>query len=397
MKKYWLYVDSYAALFSDAERVVVYNILEKKGTKVKQSPALQALIEALQDEENVYGVEVDDRVLEDEACREFVRVLQDHCCGDLVNRELAAMKPVNFPPVLNLQKEREENGEEKYVLNYLSEVHLFLSAEEEELNRLLNADLTAYRGQELEPQWVERILPEIKVAAVRRIYFYGLWPHPEKWKGVMEKMKGGPLVHVITLEEAWENRGILEQEAVYGMQWNIVVKVGNKVLEVVQKIKDLENERTEFVFYVEGEKEAELAEEIRSGLREGKSRILPFYTGQNRDFFERNVYLTEEDVLNTEWERREILARQAINMNAFGKLYIYPDGSVSGGINSSIVGNIREMSLKELLCGEIKRGNAWRWLRTEEPCRGCVYQWLCPSPSDYERILGKLNLCHVRN
>jgi hypothetical protein len=33
---------------------------------------------------------------------------------------------------------------------------------------------------------------------------------------------------------------------------------------------------------------------------------------------------------------------------------------------------------------------------SSEPCASCRYQWICPSPSDYERVLGIPNLCHFR-
>lgn len=40
---------------------------------------------------------------------------------------------------------------------------------------------------------------------------------------------------------------------------------------------------------------------------------------------------------------------------------------------------------------------AWRRIREEEPCNLCLYQYLCPSPSNYEAVIGKTNLCHVKS
>jgi hypothetical protein len=35
-------------------------------------------------------------------------------------------------------------------------------------------------------------------------------------------------------------------------------------------------------------------------------------------------------------------------------------------------------------------------IRNQTPCDDCVYQWLCPSPSDYEIAISRPNLCHVK-
>lgn len=48
-----------------------------------------------------------------------------------------------------------------------------------------------------------------------------------------------------------------------------------------------------------------------------------------------------------------------------------------------------------LLNGIIGLG-AYFLKRVQNPCNACIYQWLCPSPSNYELAIGKPNLCHVK-
>ena len=36
-------------------------------------------------------------------------------------------------------------------------------------------------------------------------------------------------------------------------------------------------------------------------------------------------------------------------------------------------------------------------VRDFTPCKDCIYQWLCPSPSNYEIVIGRSNLCYVKS
>lgn len=40
--------------------------------------------------------------------------------------------------------------------------------------------------------------------------------------------------------------------------------------------------------------------------------------------------------------------------------------------------------------------NNWMKIRNKKPCSNCIYQYLCPPPSKYESMIGKMNLCHIK-
>jgi pseudo-rSAM protein len=46
---------------------------------------------------------------------------------------------------------------------------------------------------------------------------------------------------------------------------------------------------------------------------------------------------------------------------------------------------------------EVEEGKSWLRIRNQAPCSTCIYQWLCPPPSDYEIVIGRPNLCHINN
>jgi len=49
----------------------------------------------------------------------------------------------------------------------------------------------------------------------------------------------------------------------------------------------------------------------------------------------------------------------------------------------------------QLISNELVHNYAWKRTRTKSPCKMCVYQFLCPPPSNYEYALKCNNLCHV--
>jgi len=124
-------------------------------------------------------------------------------------------------------------------------------------------------------------------------------------------------------------------------------------------------------------------------------QIIPYYNGKNLEFFEDNVYLTEEDLQNPGLKKREVFAHQVLNTNDFGKLHILPDGKIYASLYHKPLGTIDD-DVRELIYKEMDKGTSWRRKRDMKPCSDCVYRWLCPSPSDYELAIDKTNLCHVK-
>lgn len=97
-----------------------------------------------------------------------------------------------------------------------------------------------------------------------------------------------------------------------------------------------------------------------------------------------------QDILAAPIDRKTIFRHRTLNDNFFGKLTIYPSGEVYANVNCSVLGNIQDSSLKELLYKEITEGNAWLRIRgNEKPCNQCVNRDLCPSISNYELVIGK--------
>lgn len=73
-----------------------------------------------------------------------------------------------------------------------------------------------------------------------------------------------------------------------------------------------------------------------------------------------------------------------------------PNGDAYANVNHPILGNIYRDSIYEIVQKELDEGKSWFRIRNEAPCHNCLYQWLCPSPSDCEIQIGRSNLCFIK-
>lgn len=85
-----------------------------------------------------------------------------------------------------------------------------------------------------------------------------------------------------------------------------------------------------------------------------------------------------------------------MNTHFFGILTIFANGEVHGNVNDMPLGNISDTVLLDLIAEEMKTKLSWRRIRDKQPCCDCLYQYLCPSPSNYEIVMNKQNLCYIK-
>jgi pseudo-rSAM protein len=121
---------------------------------------------------------------------------------------------------------------------------------------------------------------------------------------------------------------------------------------------------------------------------------LIYNAGNGHCFFEENVFINQNDILETKLSKREIFAHQAVNTNFFGTLTILPNGEVYSNLNCKPIGAIND-SIYDLIITELDKNYSWRLLRNQKPCTDCLFQWLCPSLSNYELVIERINLCNI--
>jgi pseudo-rSAM protein len=74
---------------------------------------------------------------------------------------------------------------------------------------------------------------------------------------------------------------------------------------------------------------------------------------------------------------------------------IFPNKKVFTDVNSQSIGSI-EKEIIPLIKKNLKSNSPWFRTRNKlDVCKDCAYCFLCPSPSNYETVIGKPNLCHI--
>lgn len=169
---------------------------------------------------------------------------------------------------------------------------------------------------------------------------------------------------------------------------------GNHFHELWKQITD---KQSKLHFIVEDEQQYNDSARLINEYNIKEYSIHPYYTGENIHFFEDNIFLNKEDIFYKALQMREIFRNQKLNSNSFGTLYVLPDGTVKANMNTAVLGNIAEDDILDIIYKELIENTAWRTIRNSHPCDQCIYQFMCPAPSNYERAIGKNNLCHIIN
>lgn len=163
-----------------------------------------------------------------------------------------------------------------------------------------------------------------------------------------------------------------------------------KIMNSIEQVKG----KVHFTFIVTSNKEYELTEELIFKYELDWVDILPFYN-ENLSFFKDFVYTNISDIIAAKPNKHEIFKRQQVNTYDFGKLIINSSGDIYANINHPTIGHIKE-EVTQIVLRELQRGESWKRLRTQYPCNNCIYQYLCPSPSSYEIVIGRNNLCNIK-
>ena len=93
-------------------------------------------------------------------------------------------------------------------------------------------------------------------------------------------------------------------------------------------------------------------------------------------------------------ERKAVFAHMAVNTGFFGSLTFMPDGrAYASPAYGEQIGDISD-SVYDLITAELERNTAWRLTRNmPKRCKNCLYRYMCPSPSAYEKVMGFDCIC----
>ncbi len=411
-RKYWLYLDSYSFILSNEKIAIIYNSLSSSKIEVSLNGKLGEIIKDLQLPKNMYCVGIDETELCDKHIGEFVNNLKDLFSGDIVETSLCKEKPTVIYPELKLQNQVKtidsfDNPEiGRNYLTYLKELTIYVTGE---CNENCNCCKSAYKQalfctknyNTVDFTNLIDLLTKLNGTGIGNINVLGgdmlKYPKIDELASLLNKI---PIrityhIHYKNICNYFENIHKLTNE-----KSSVSVKVNfpteKEIINIVNTKLIKQNIPHNWCFLISSEKEYEEYEKICSSTNIENTEIVPLFTGGNIDFFRNNVYLNKEDINAINVNRRELFMRTVINTNNFGRLTIMSDEKVYSNVNFPTIGRINQ-PLYELVQNELKGGKSWLNIRDKKPCSECVYQLLCPSPTNYEYTLDKVNLCSIND
>lgn len=402
MEKYWFVVNPDVFIWKKGDKVLVYNALNYTFLEFNPSNRFNELYELLNNPDHLYVVEVTENDLEDENLNFIVKSIVETECGKLLLQKDMTEAPVSFFPMIGIQRSRDKLKDrmdmqsiENYLI-YLQELTIYINGGG--LCDNLCAKQFPYlldSGNEQDFNRLNFFLKCVGNSSVAKIRISG--NNVFKYGNFIKLFSSLDRIHAIKsiyvscqqlIDFYKEHKLYLSEQFEYVIIVDKKYPFDEKVLLLINEY----NLPIKYFFYVTSEEESLIAQSLIDKHHLQSYGIRPIFSGDNQKFFSDYVYLSEEDIKNSFLNKREVFANQVLNTNDFGKFIISPEGSVFVNTNFSACGSLDD-SIHSLIKHELLYGDLWFRTRMESPCSECLYQWLCPSPSNYELVMNKSNLC----
>jgi len=400
-KKFLLYSHIYYTTNS-CNKLLLYNT--KTGANIESdSDICRKLIEDIYNPVHLGVIDLTDNYLNDNDAVCFIMQIVEKDFGKIVDVTPNMHKIINLLPILNLQddverlKVDEESDVGEKSLHYLNELNIYLN-NSCDLNcqccqvyyRQTKSCFKSHPNIFIQLDKIKGLLDSLEYSSLKRINFLGgnilLYPYLSELIALI-KNYDFDFHFWINVENLIQANFDLE------LKQEIIIRFPIDIITIKKHIGKNNNQCCHF--FIEDEKQYNVAISIIKTSDIKDYRIIPVYTGENDLFFRENVYLYREDIFASPVPHRIIFCNQKLNSNHFGKLHILSNGEIKANTNTQTLGNVYENSLLEIITKELNTNTAWRVIRKESPCNDCLYQYLCPSPSNYETVIGKPNLCHI--
>lgn len=365
------------------------------------------LVNSIYEDGSLGSVELEQSDLERKEISDFVDIVIKNEMGKLLQQDDFPIKPVVLLPILSLnydvEKFKDKNNLDlslvRDVSKYLLDVNIILNNSCQQhckhcygyCKQFLCCN-SSNRTESLPLDYLENIMRQINCYPFRTVNIIGGNIYHFKYLMMLnalvtEKKKTTNFyVHYLN----YQTNPCVDKHNIH-LLINTPVDM-SRLNDVYNLVKDKE---VKYHLIVEDEEQYEELESAMSELGIGEYEFHPYYNGENLHFFEENVYLSKEDITANTISMREIFRNQKMNANSFGSLYFFPNGDIRANLNEKVLGNIKRDKIIDVINEEMIQNTAWRKVRSLEPCNNCLYQYLCPPLSNYERVINKQNLCHV--
>jgi pseudo-rSAM protein len=382
--------------------VLLYNTVNKKHLIFSGISEIAEIVNQLIDPLNGYVCALEDDQMKSPVIRKFIEQLRKKYMGDIYLQEWATSKPFNiFPePVIKKGSNILEHN--------LSEITFHLSTgHEKQLEQFRNASnqfiFPIYSDdlqEELSPDILRAVSIQTASLSVATINFVisnklnakTLDELSNVFTGKSFRRKFYLLLNQLDLDCSYilKKHDWLSLYITFPIEQLQIEKLNALLLSTE------DSRRVECYFIVQKSDDVEMSMKIITQLSIKQPFFKPYFNGENLKFFEDHVFITGEDLMLSRPSQNQIFSRVTMNENDYGKLHILPGGNVLANMNDEPLGNLNTESLENLIQKELGSGKSWKRMRTAvEPCKECIFQFICPPVSNYEIYLNRFNFCHI--
>lgn len=376
---YWFKIEPYVHISIVNSNVLLYNTFDGSFIESKDIEIVKLLKETLL-KENCGVVLLTAERYNLDNIRKFIMELRAKYMGDIIDIELSKSKPVQIMPFTSLVNTQELFKKQNFptgkkILEYLSEISIYVD----------------YNTNIMDLNSFLKSLPNISTVNI-----IGNLKDVANYKELLLVLDQFPSLKKITCN--YSNVISLQPEFVNNFSYSILINYPIDISKWNYSRRLLLNQSIPFecIFEVTSMDNYSQINKFIEEFRIEKHQLKPVYTGDNIDFFKENVFLTKDDILSTPLSISDFFINQSMNIFDFGKIAIMSNGDIYANVNYPILGNIHTHSIYEIISKELEEGRSWLCIRNQAPCNTCLYQWFCPSPSNYEIAIGRPNLCHVK-
>jgi pseudo-rSAM protein len=402
MKKFWLILFPDTFLWRKNGHGIIYNSKTFKHFTFQCSDEIDKLCDALTDLDSLYSVEVTNSLICNKSIAWWIDKITRIQAGSLIEQNGQNSKITSYYPFLRIQRNLD-----KLILDHNQNMGGMIMENLHELAFYINGSVHGsdqYYKQTYFPlktdvsldfnhivTFVEQCTNRMsrQITIIGDLVNYKNLQQLQNWV-----LSNDFLIHFVLLAEDLE-------EELAKFDWfnsdkisiTIIVRNHSTFLNHFKLYQYLAEDVT-FVFPVESMHELDSVSSIVKEVSLINYNIIPLYNGTNKFFFEKNVYMTKDEFDEIKLSRREIFVNMTLNIFFFGKLTILPDGKIYSNVNDAPLGLLTD-HVYDMIYAEMTERKMWLRIRDMEPCCNCIYQWLCPSPGNYELAIGSANLCHV--
>jgi pseudo-rSAM protein len=402
----WLVIDPYVHIAARGDKILFYNTLSKKSLLFNPALSLAELVHEIEDPSNGYVVKVSSARLKIPEIDDFIKNLRKNFMGDLLDPSWSTEKPVNFFPRPVIKRKKKGNLSKPGDRLHEITLHLSYNISLPETFKVVDGQFifphSGNTGVQFGPDLLAALFNEVRSISPLTINFTGFeagrYQYPAE---LLARLHGSQVrtrfFHLAEqVDSLFPDVRIKNSVTVWIVTFPFNHDQVRRILQLQGTTKHLE--KAEWHFVIRSNEELESANEIIERYSLTNVFYKPLFDGTNAAFFRENIFMTEDDILNSRPDQRQVLARLSFNENESGKMTILPDGTVYASINDPPIGKTGVHSITELIEEAIFNGASWNRIRGQvAPCSDCIYHFLCPPISGYELAFKRFNLCHVKN